>query len=199
MRRILAISVLLLLAGGCAPSVSHLPRSDGTVLQLARPGELPGIENFAQVTPGLYRGAQPTPQGLAELQRLGIRTVVNLRDEYDERSAVQSAGLNYVAIPASPWTIGQSEVERFLKLMREPANLPVFVHCHRGADRTGCAVAAYRVVEQNWSADEAIAEMKQFDFNILLGGIERYIRRLDRAQMLQRLAVGNAAPQSDLR
>ena len=41
--------------------------------------ELPGVPNFHKVSNDLYRGAQPTAEGMKRLEKLGIKTVVNLR------------------------------------------------------------------------------------------------------------------------
>jgi hypothetical protein len=42
---------------------------------------VPGIPNSGRINDHLYRGAQPGWQGLAELRKLGITTVVDLRGE----------------------------------------------------------------------------------------------------------------------
>src|ERR1017187_10980716 len=40
--------------------------------------EVAGVKNCFQVTPNLYRGAQPTAEGMAHLQALGERFVINV-------------------------------------------------------------------------------------------------------------------------
>ena len=40
----------------------------------------------------------------------------------------------------------------------------VFVHCHAGVDRTGMAIASYRMAKEGWSPDEAMKEMQLFGF-----------------------------------
>jgi predicted protein tyrosine phosphatase len=39
---------------------------------------------------------------------------------------------------------------------------PTLVHCHAGAQRTGGAVALYRVLIDRWTACQAVAEMNAF-------------------------------------
>src|SRR2546423_959375 len=65
------------------------------------------LPNFHQVSDVLYRGAQPTENGLQFLAGMGITTVINLRAA-DANSALeeqwaQAAGLRYFSIPMSGW------------------------------------------------------------------------------------------------
>ena len=55
-------------------------------------------------------------------------------------------------------------VAEFLKLVTNPANLPVYVHCQGGRHRTGVMTAVYRMTQDGWTADQAYAEMKQYKF-----------------------------------
>jgi len=125
-----------------------------------------GIANFGQVTPNLYRGAQPTHEGFEELQKLGINVVVDLRGGHgkDEESTVTKLGMQYVSIPSHCPFPSDDAFAKFLRLVRDHPGKKVFVHCRLGDDRTGMAVAAYRMAEEGWSADEAMQEMKAFGF-----------------------------------
>jgi protein tyrosine/serine phosphatase len=142
-----------------------------------RPGAaVAGIDNFAEVTAGphgLYRGAQPSEEGFRTLRGMGVRTVVNLRDDADprEQAWAEAAGMQYVRIPSMCRDPRADDVRRFLRLMEggtvasqggPPASFPVFVHCLKGKDRTGLFVAAYRIVEQHWSSERALREMDDF-------------------------------------
>jgi protein tyrosine/serine phosphatase len=53
------------------------------------------------------------------------------------------------------------EIEKVLYLMGNP-NYIVLVHCAAGADRTGYAVARYRILKQNWPLGKALTEMRKF-------------------------------------
>ena len=65
--------------------------------------KLTGLPYFGTVSTQLYRGAQPEDSGFAELKKLGIGIVVNLRHEPDEiareRGLVEQQGMQYVSIP----------------------------------------------------------------------------------------------------
>jgi protein-tyrosine phosphatase len=83
----------------------------------------------------------------------------NSEVKYSHRS-----GMQYVAIPWHCPFPADPVFARFLKLIQDNPGKKVFVHCRLGNDRTGMAIAAYRMAEEGWSADEALEEMKMFGF-----------------------------------
>ena len=132
----------------------------------AQPLERPGLPNLNKVSNALYRGAQPEPEGFVELQKMGIKTVVNLRSIHSDRDDMAKAGLEkgalgYEHIRMTAWNPEHEEIVRFIRIMADPANHPVFVHCQHGADRTGLQCAVYRVAIQGWSKREALREMTE--------------------------------------
>ena len=118
---------------------------------------------------------------------MGVKTVVSLRTFSSDRDALKGTGLRYVRIPCQAWRPDEADVLRFLKVVADPANQPVFVHCQQGADRTGCAVAVYRVVEQGWKMEDAVAEMERFGFHPVWGQITEYLGRFDAAKVSEKL------------
>lgn len=123
-----------------------------------------GLPNFHKVSDDLYRGAEPTNEGIQKLEKMGIKTIVDLRasrsDEYD----FNEINIDYINIPTNAYNINLEDVVRFLEIATDPEKKPVFVHCHYGADRTGGVVAAYRVVVEEWSKEDAIKEMTEGGF-----------------------------------
>ena len=63
---------------------------------------LPGLTNVGRVANGIFRGAQPKPEGYATLKAMGVRTVINLRSRHGEREAVEAAGMREEAIAPVP-------------------------------------------------------------------------------------------------
>jgi len=125
-----------------------------------------GLPNFGQVSPNLYRGALPNSQGLEALKKLGVGVVVDLRGrDKDEEAIVTKLGMQYVPIPSHCPFPHDEPFAKFLRVLRENPGKKTFVHCRLGDDRTGMAVAAYRMAEEGWSADEAMKEMKTFGFS----------------------------------
>ena len=143
--------------------------------------EVAGIKNCFQVTTNLYRGAQPTAKGMAQLKAMGIKTVINLRAWHSDKDKVAGTGLKSVRFETEPWHGDEEDVVRFLKAVTDTNNLPAFVHCKRGADRTGMRCAMYRVVVCGWTKPAAIAEMKEggFGFNPLWHDLVSCVEKAD--------------------
>lgn len=184
-RRVLPFAVFVLLVGpfACPVLLAQEP-APAAKAQPAKPREdLPGLENFAEVSAALFRGAQPTAEGFATLKARGVKTVVNLRVEYSDRSLLAGTGLQYAEIPCNPFHLEQKEAVRFLKIVSDPKNQPVFVHCAYGSDRTGTMVAAYRMTKQSWSADEAIKELRVFGYHPYYPQILSFLKAIDPAKI----------------
>ena len=174
---LLRMTALMLLIAACAtptPTTSdprHAPRL---------PTE-PGLRNVARVSPTLYRGGQPTAEGYQKLKAMGVRTIINLRRFHSSRDAAEAAGLNYVAIPLHA-SLGstppnEDEVRRFFETVLDPDQQPVYVHCKRGADRTGVMSALYRIECEGWSPEDAIDEMQAFGYADIFVDLIAFVRR----------------------
>lgn len=147
----------------------------------ARKLDVLGLPNFYKVSDNLYRGAQPTAEGMRQLKKIGIKTVVNLRLLHSDRDEIGNTELTYRHIPMTAFIPKTSDVVHFLQIVTDSNCTPVFVHCQHGSDRTGLMCAIYRIVVQGWSKDEAIAEMTRggFGFHGIFMNLKDYIRKLD--------------------
>lgn len=147
----------------------------------AEPMTKPGLSNLHQVTPNLYRGAQPSALGMRSLEEMGIKTVINLRDLHDDGDKLKGTQLHYVRIRVDTFHPDYAEMVAFLKAATDPANQPVFVHCQHGADRTGMMVALYRIAVQGWAKADAIRELKDggYHFHSIWKHIPRLIEEVD--------------------
>jgi protein tyrosine phosphatase (PTP) superfamily phosphohydrolase (DUF442 family) len=131
------------------------------------------VENFGRVNENYYRGGQPRAEEYTTLRGLGVKTVIDLREDRkrDAPAWAQGAGLRYFNLPleaSKPAT--EAETEEFLKLVNDPANWPVYVHCKGGRHRTGALTAVYRITHDGWTADQAFNEMLSYDFNNSIWG-----------------------------
>jgi len=122
-----------------------------------------GIKNFYQVDQHVYRGAQPDKDGIDYLAKLGVHTVINLRETGErsrqEEKLVTAAGMLYINIPMTGLTPPtDAEIRKILSVLEDQNTGPVFVHCKRGADRTGAVIGAYRVDHDGWANDQALKE-----------------------------------------
>jgi tyrosine-protein phosphatase SIW14 len=143
--------------------------------------DFPGLPNFYKVSDDLYRGAQPTAQGMKQLKELGIKTIINLRAIHSDRDDLGNTKLAYEHLNMTTLGPENEDVIRFLQIVTDSNSTPVFVHCQYGADRTGTMCAIYRIAVQGWSKDEAIAEMTGggFGFHRIWMNLVDYIRKLD--------------------
>jgi len=162
-------TVLVLLLSLCASAGPYQADHSNTSLPKHAIGtkqRLTDIPGFGEVTPHLYRGGQPGVKGMDALRKIGIEIVVDMRGGRNkkEEAKAHKLGMQYVSIPWHCPFPRDKTFAKFLKLIRQNSQKKVFVHCRLGDDRTGMAVAAYRMAEEGWSADEAMNEMKEFGF-----------------------------------
>jgi len=130
------------------------------------------VKNFGQMDERFYRGAQPKEKDYQDLAALGIKTVIDLREDPEsyEKRDVEALGMRYVNIPMGDKEYPKLDlVNQFLKLVDEPATGKFFVHCAGGRHRTGVMGAAYRFNHYHWNFDQVYAEMKDYDFYTRFG------------------------------
>lgn len=153
-----------------------------TALATCASAQIAGVENFHQVNDHIYRGAQPTDAGFQSLAKLGVKTVIDLR-ETDSRSAlekkaVESDGMRYINIPLRGMSApSPAEVEKVMALFNDPSAGSVFVHCRRGADRTGTVVACYRIAHDGWENTKALSEAKTNGMSRIEIAMQHYVMR----------------------
>jgi len=141
----------------------------------------PGINNFHQIDANVYRGGQPTETGFKYLASVGVKVVIDLR-EHDgralaEEKVVTASGMRYVNVPMTGLTPPTAdETRKILALLEDPAAGPVFVHCKRGADRTGAVIAAYRIDHDKWDNARALREAMDDHMSFLQFERQSFIR-----------------------
>ncbi len=145
-----------------------------------------GIKNFYEVDQHVYRGAQPDKEGFEFLAKLGVKTVVNLRQDGPEsrreERLVTEAGMKYIHIPMTGLTPPTDpDIKKILGLLEDQTGGAVFVHCKRGADRTGAVIAVYRVDHDGWNNDQALKEAMARGMSPLQHPRQNYIRYFQRA------------------
>lgn len=142
--------------------------------------EVTGVPNFHKVNDHVYRGAQPTDGGFKSLAAVGVKTIIDLRGEggrsREEESVVKAAGMRYVSLPmrglgAPP----ADEMAKILALLDDPSTGPVFLHCKRGADRTGTVVACYRIKHDRWDNQKALNEARSFGMSWVERAMQHYV------------------------
>ncbi len=139
-----------------------------------------GVGNFHKVDDHVYRGAQPTTQGFENLAKLGIKIVVDLREPGDrshgEERVVTGDGMRYVPVPMKGMHAPPgASVAQVLNLLEDSSAGPVFVHCRRGADRTGSVIACYRIEHDHWQNDKALAEARSLGMSWIEKAMQHFI------------------------
>jgi len=144
-----------------------------------------GVPNLARLSPGVWRGGQPTAEGWQYLRGQGVTNVIKLNEGSDayatnlgmtliewpinlkQQLGLQRLDHNYV------WVSGQ---------LRDCTNRGfdqgLFIHCEHGQDRAGLVVAQYRMFVQGWSKPEAEKEMLAHGFHKGLVGLWHYWKTL---------------------
>ena len=167
--------VLSLAANVCADSQGERPG------KWAQPIRMKGVPNLHKVSDHLYRSAQPTAEGMGNLKKMGVGTIVSLRSFHTDRDEIGNTGLAYEHIYMKAWHPEEEDIVRFLQIVTRPQKGPVLVHCQHGADRTGAMCAVYRIAIQGWTQEEAVKEMTEggFGFHEAWVNLVPWINKLD--------------------
>ena len=180
--RLAALSCVLL--ASCllaAVGRSDEPQSKTRPAKWAVKLDRPGLPNLHKVNDRLYRGAQPTAEGIRELEKLGVKTIICLREENDDKDILGHAKIAVEHVPVKTWDPKDEQVDRFLQIVNDKKRQPVFVHCLHGADRTGTMCAVYRAAIDGWTKQQAIDEMIKGDFNFhsIWTNLPKFVENLD--------------------
>ncbi len=125
------------------------------------------VDNFGKVTEFYYRGAQPEEDEYQQLAGIGVRTIIDLRNDPKEyaKPLATKLGMKYVNMPMSDKSYPAADAaDKFLRLVNDNSNWPVYVHCAGGRHRTGAMTAVFRMKIQGWNIEQAYEEMKDYDF-----------------------------------
>jgi len=144
------------------------------------PARIGALHNFGKVNDHVFRGAQPSNAGFAELAKMGVKTVVDLREpgsrSDSEKKTVEADGMKYISIPLNGYGAPSNEtVLKLIGFLDDKTAGPVFVHCRRGADRTGTILACYRITHDHWENAKALAEAKTFGMSFTERAMQAFI------------------------
>ena len=148
--------------------------------------------NLYRMAPGLYRSALPKAQDWPQLEQLGVATVINFYQKSDEQW-LRDPSVRQIQLPLHTDRIDDADVIEVMRSIRQAqAQGPVLIHCQHGQSRTGLIAAMHRIIYQEWSKEQALAEMAGAGFGgeDRMGDAERYIRDADVAALHGALQSG---------
>ena len=191
---IIAISLLLICVSSAQPAESDRP------IRWATPIQMPGVGGFYRITDYLYRSEQPTEEGMKNLARMGIKTVINLRVFHSDADKIKKTGLRLEELSVKPWHIEDEDVVSVLRIIKKRENGPFLIHCWRGADRIGLMVAMFRMVEQGWTKEEAIQEMVEggYGFHAKWRNIIAYVKKVNVERIRTRVEKVSGRPPAEM-
>jgi protein tyrosine/serine phosphatase len=171
----------------------------GRPVQWAQPIAMEGVSNLHRISPMLYRSEQPTALGMKNLEKLGIRTIINLRAFNNDDDEVKGTSLRTERVKILTWRIDDQHVVEVMRMLKKTENGPFLIHCQHGADRTGVMSAMYRVLEQGWTPQDALQELigGGYGYHSMWKNIVRYVKSVDVAKLREAVASGSTSTVTD--
>lgn len=138
-------------------------------------GVVPNLvpKRFGTVVEGhVYRSGELTPAATRDVVNAhNIKTIIDFGAHTPDspadrraQSTAEALGVHRVVLPLYGDATGDpNRYVEALRILRDPAYHPVLVHCSAGSQRTGCAVALFRTLDQGWSREAALAEAANYD------------------------------------
>ena len=162
-------------------------------------------EQFAVVEDGkIYRGAWQMTWPMKRIVRQhDIKTVVALAHPPEsswvkqEKALAEQMGVRFVHVPIvddrddEESELLYNRIEEAAAEIANPANQPVYFHCHHGINRASMVHMAYRMLYEGYTLDEAEAEIaSQFGLKEVNKGPDyRHMRGFYTARVLPRRAA----------
>jgi tyrosine-protein phosphatase SIW14 len=150
----LLFPVMLIVSGCAGPTMITDSRPSGWSQKI----ELDGFSNIYKIDEHVYRSEQPHVDEMNTLSEYGIKSVLNLRSVRNDNREARGTKLTLHHVPINTWRMSYEDLIKAMVILRT-SDKPVVVHCLHGSDRTGCVIAAYRMIEYGWTREEAIKEL----------------------------------------
>ena len=146
-----------------------------------------GILNFGKIGEDIYRGAEPDTAAVANLQRLGIKSIIDLRRPSQvrkgESAEARASGIAYTNVPMPGLSRPTDEQVQTVLTLMESLPKPVFIHCQHGCDRTGTIIACYRIKHDQWTHQNAWREAVHYGISRLERGMKAYVKEFASASL----------------
>lgn len=160
--------IMLAMASGC---VAQTPLTESIQLVNKNHDSIQWIKkdaNLFRVDDKLYRSEQLIAEDKQAILDANIKSMINLRffkRHSDAKVFADNPSIQLINLPLLTWRIRATDLARALFLIEQnQKHGAVLVHCYHGADRTGIVIAMYRIIQQNWTIEQAKQEMQEGGF-----------------------------------
>jgi protein tyrosine phosphatase (PTP) superfamily phosphohydrolase (DUF442 family) len=138
------------------------------------------LSNWYKINNDIYRSKQPDEEDFKQINKFGIKSVLNLRYYHDDNDETKGLKLRLFHLPLNAGGINQKDIINAIRIIND-AEKPLLIHCWHGSDRTGAVIAAYRIVFDGWSVNEAIDEMINggYGFHSFYSNIPKLLKSID--------------------
>lgn len=138
------------------------------------------LGNWHRLDEKVYRAAQPSRKGFEEAVKLGIKNVLNLRDNHSDDAKTKGLKIKTYRVEMEADDINEKDLIKALRIIKN-SDGPIVIHCWHGSDRTGLLCASYRIVFQNWTKEAATDELVNggFGYHAIYKNIKQWIKSTD--------------------
>ncbi len=139
------------------------------------------LDNLYSVDEGVFRSEQPHEKDMKDLMSLGIKEILSLREFHGDKDDITDDHFTLHRIKIDTGDITEEQVIKALRIIKDRKG-PILIHCWHGSDRTGTTIAAYRIIFNNWSKEQAIDEMANGGFGYharVYPELVRFVENLD--------------------
>lgn len=123
---------------------------------------------YRHVVGGIYAGGAPNQDNIATLAQMGVRYVLSLDQDVAEKIKpwLDQYKIKQIVIPIFPLTVMDDNLKYLSRNIPRILSSfqPIYVHCLHGSDRTGLAIAIYRIAKQHYSVPQALREAKNWNY-----------------------------------
>jgi protein-tyrosine phosphatase len=137
------------------------------------------IKNFRRIIDNIYAGSAPEVEDLAKLQKMGIKYILSLdlSSANKIKTYLKSLNIKHIIIPLETSNTINDNLKYLIRNIQRilTGYQPIYIHCLHGSDRTGLAIAAYKVLKYNYPAKQAINEVRKYGYGL---GISQQTQKL---------------------
>ncbi len=131
-------------------------------LKPTAPTELEGLHNVFKLSDNIISGGEPLTDGaLKAVADMGVKTILSVDGKAPNAELAKKLGMRYVHVPIRYGGLTGDQATKIAKTFREQKP-PFYVHCFHGKHRGPCGAAVGRIVLDEVSREQALAEMRQW-------------------------------------